>query len=325
MQRLRRISLVKEGFPVTVVAYNFKKQFIKPIQYGTKTQTIRAIGKRAHATVGSLLQLYYGQRTTQCEKIIDDVYCRRRETVQIAFERGEIIDALVGGKSVADLDQFAIADGFNCISAMTEFWNDSYPQTAGFTGRLLPQVLIGWDVPFQTAPTFMEHLHGEDQREIDDMAKETKATKAVRKKAAKKPLVPKKPGGTTAKKSTKASKGTAAAKKPAKKTKAKKEEAVRIGRESNQGSLFEKHGAEMKQVADLARKANDAILQSKKWKDKNEEHIQSIVACLKKLGIKNSGKFEIEGIEIDAKVTSDVVVKVKVKKVKPPKKSTKDN
>lgn len=66
-----------------MVAYSFKKQFIKPVQAGLgildpspenslitpKRQTIRAIGKRRHAREGENIQLYYGMRTKQCTSI----------------------------------------------------------------------------------------------------------------------------------------------------------------------------------------------------------------------------------------------------------------
>ena len=51
-------------------AYNFQKQFAPLVESGQKRQTIRAIGKRRHARPGESLQLYTGQRTKACRKLI---------------------------------------------------------------------------------------------------------------------------------------------------------------------------------------------------------------------------------------------------------------
>lgn len=53
-----------------MVAINFKKQFVEPIQNGTKTQTCR---EKNRFKVGDKLQLYYGMRTKQCKKIADAI------------------------------------------------------------------------------------------------------------------------------------------------------------------------------------------------------------------------------------------------------------
>lgn len=78
-------SITKWG--LDMVAYSFKKQFIRPILIGLgaplspdefavgmdefgnvsrpvgKRQTIRALGKRRHARPGELVSLYFGMRT----------------------------------------------------------------------------------------------------------------------------------------------------------------------------------------------------------------------------------------------------------------------
>ena len=58
-----------------MAAYNFQRQFVEPIKTRRKRHTIRNRGKRHHAKPGEPVQLYWGQRTIHCEKIIADPTC----------------------------------------------------------------------------------------------------------------------------------------------------------------------------------------------------------------------------------------------------------
>lgn len=51
-----------------MVAFNFMPQFAPLVASGTKTQTIR---QTARAKPGDRLQLYTGQRTKACRKLVD--------------------------------------------------------------------------------------------------------------------------------------------------------------------------------------------------------------------------------------------------------------
>lgn len=124
-----------------MVAYSFQRQFIAPIQNGTKGQTIRAPGKRRHAAVGQMLQLYFGMRTRQCQKIIDDVACLRVDKVELDLvTKGIIIgDGRVTLDMPGDLDRFAVLDGFENWGALTAFWRQFHPGVDAFDG-----VMPGW-------------------------------------------------------------------------------------------------------------------------------------------------------------------------------------
>jgi uncharacterized protein YcgI (DUF1989 family) len=114
------------------------------IESGDKCQTIRVVGKRRHARPDDQIQIYTAMRTKYCRKIIPDRRCNAQREVVITFDKGEIVDIHVDGVSVDDLDAFAVADGFEDISAMGRFWADNH-QSGDYTGRSLPLVLIEWD------------------------------------------------------------------------------------------------------------------------------------------------------------------------------------
>lgn len=122
-----------------MVAYSFQKRFAPWIEEGTKRHTIRA-DRRRHARPGEALQLYTGMRTTSCRKIIADPLCTSVEQIQIDFDAdGLIINALIDGQPVADLDEFALADGFESLSDMAGFWVMHHGLLRAFHG-----VLISW-------------------------------------------------------------------------------------------------------------------------------------------------------------------------------------
>ncbi|MCA1972097.1 MAG: hypothetical protein LDL44_04610 [Caenispirillum sp.] len=54
-----------------MVAYNFQARFAAAVEAGEKAITIRTIGQRRHARIGERLQLYTGQRTSACRKLLD--------------------------------------------------------------------------------------------------------------------------------------------------------------------------------------------------------------------------------------------------------------
>ena len=122
-----------------MVAYNFQTQFVAPIQAGAKRQTIRRRGMRRHARRGDLLQLYTGQRTKHCRKILDaDPKCVDVYLVTILVTEDTITDVFVDGHRVGSLEQFARRDGFPDLAAMHEFWMRSH-DVGPFSG-----VLIEW-------------------------------------------------------------------------------------------------------------------------------------------------------------------------------------
>lgn len=110
-------------------AYNFKEQFVVPIRSGRKRHTIRGDRKR-HARPGEPMQLYTGQRTKQCMKIIPDPVCTKVEDIEIH----EWTVRLSGQILFADeCEALAVADGFPSFAHMMHFWKGRLP----FKGKLI--------------------------------------------------------------------------------------------------------------------------------------------------------------------------------------------
>lgn len=105
-----------------MVAYNFQKRFVQPIREGTKRNTIRRIGKRRHAKQGEALQLYCGQRTKSCFKIVADRTCSVSVVINIAVGQKMIERIRLGNERVENLEAFAVQDGFPDLETMSRFW-----------------------------------------------------------------------------------------------------------------------------------------------------------------------------------------------------------
>jgi hypothetical protein len=105
-------------------AYNFQKQFVEMILDGSKHHTVRPRRKRP-TVPGDKLVLYTGQRTPQCEKIMDAV-CTSVVPIEIYTE--SFIGVVLDGRALSDKEimLFAERDGFNDIYAFLEFF-ERYP------------------------------------------------------------------------------------------------------------------------------------------------------------------------------------------------------
>lgn len=124
-----------------MVAYNFQKQFGDRIVDGSKNQTVRRTGKRRHANPGDMVQLYTGQRTTSCKKLVDDRTCLAREPIQIVIEENSVAAIRILGKPITKtgyktLEAFAIADGFESLEAFHRFWR-KFHGVGVFDGELI--------------------------------------------------------------------------------------------------------------------------------------------------------------------------------------------
>ena len=104
-----------------MVAYNFKKIFVPSIEQLQKLQTIRAHRKR-HTRPGELVQLYTGQRTRHCRKIIPDPPCEAINDIVIDVKAptgreafGRVAAVAVDGAQLDDwlVDHLALNDGFD--------------------------------------------------------------------------------------------------------------------------------------------------------------------------------------------------------------------
>lgn len=148
-----------------MVAYSFKKQFIRPILIGlgasmsadefaagmdefgnvarpeAKRQTIRSLGKRRHARPGETIQLYTAMRTKQCRKL-GEALCKSVSDIRIFVHR-EVIRLPCSQIEGGALDAFARADGFADWPQMKQFWIDEHGELVKF-GPFVG-VLIQWE------------------------------------------------------------------------------------------------------------------------------------------------------------------------------------
>lgn len=117
-----------------MVAYSFHPRFVDPIREGTKRQTIRAIGSRRHAHHGDPLQLYTGMRTKRCKLILATV-CEGQQRILIDWR---VRHYKVEGEETRKLGNlFAMADGFDSIDQMQDFWAKYHPGINVFNGVII--------------------------------------------------------------------------------------------------------------------------------------------------------------------------------------------
>lgn len=125
-----------------MVAYNFKKRFIEPIQAGTKRQTIRAPrdGRSRHARPGEEVQLYFGLRSRQTQMILHGAVCTAVETVSLNFVRDSVLLSSGIAYDLGALDLFAVDDGFADWADLKRFWAEEHSAISVFGG-----ILIRWE------------------------------------------------------------------------------------------------------------------------------------------------------------------------------------
>lgn len=103
-----------------MVAYNFKKNLVKPILSNEKFYTIRATRRSKE---DDKLQLYTGQRTKQC-KLIGYATCSGTYVVFINEKSVSVENHRYSG--VIELDTFARGDGFKCFEDMKDFFRKTH-------------------------------------------------------------------------------------------------------------------------------------------------------------------------------------------------------
>lgn len=100
-----------------MVAFNFMPLFADRVASGEKTQTIRATRR---AKKGDRLQLYTGQRTKACRKLVDpDPVCTLVDYVGI---RPEYLTLGNVALHEGDADAFARRDGFADFDEMVNWF-----------------------------------------------------------------------------------------------------------------------------------------------------------------------------------------------------------
>lgn len=104
-----------------MVALNFSPQFVPLIEARIKRQTIR---QTIRARVGDSLQLYTGQRTKECRKLVEpDPICSLVDYVSI---RPDYLTLGNKVKHEGDADDFARRDGFTDYADMVKWFQDRY-------------------------------------------------------------------------------------------------------------------------------------------------------------------------------------------------------
>jgi hypothetical protein len=112
-----------------MVALNFAAEFAADVEAGRKTQTIR---ERARTKAGDRIQLYTGQRTTDCRKLGEAV-CVDVTYVGLTARGVTLGDVR---RFPRDRDEFARLDGFPDYAAMWGWFRDRYG-TESFTGHVI--------------------------------------------------------------------------------------------------------------------------------------------------------------------------------------------
>lgn len=128
-------------------ALNFQKRFAEAVEFGDKTQTIRAHRKdgRAHAKRGDVLKLYTGMRSKGCRLLgegrviwTEDVEIREDWSLYVGRHYVQAGDALRGETEDRDND-FAEKDGFKGAVEMYEWFQETH-------GLPFEGTLIRWEL-----------------------------------------------------------------------------------------------------------------------------------------------------------------------------------
>lgn len=105
--------------------FNFKKQFVDPINAGTKIGTIRRPRKH-EPRIGQPMRLQYGPRFKPTLIRMDEV--RGVSDIRLDFAKGTVTFSMLWGTAaVEDLHAFAVADGFADWDDLRAFWHDVHP------------------------------------------------------------------------------------------------------------------------------------------------------------------------------------------------------
>jgi len=120
-----------------MVAINFSSRFAPLVEAGTKQQTIR---RTARCKVGDHLQIYTGQRTAGCRKLIHpDPICTFVGYVHL---RPDGITVGNVDSHPRDIDEFARADGFHDYAEMHAWFVETYGSPY-FVGSIIKWRLHG--------------------------------------------------------------------------------------------------------------------------------------------------------------------------------------
>lgn len=110
-----------------MVAYNFQRELAPKVESLQKRQTVRAHGRRRHARPGDALQLYTGQRTRSCRKLLDAT-CTAVADVIIDRDENALPRIHIAGQKLDALEAYAFAkaDGFTSAEAMIQWFEQQH-------------------------------------------------------------------------------------------------------------------------------------------------------------------------------------------------------
>ncbi len=115
-----------------MVAFNFSPEFAAKVTSGEKRQTIR---QKKRGQVGDRVQLYTGQRTKKCRKLVDPDPIL--ELINYVAIRPGYLTLGNTALHPGNADDFARADGFKDYAAMVAWFEKKYgsPYFVGFIHR----------------------------------------------------------------------------------------------------------------------------------------------------------------------------------------------
>lgn len=129
-----------------MVAYNFQARFEAPLLARTKRQTIRAEGRKRHARAGETIQLQAGPRFHP--RRLGLATCEAVDGITLSFgNRPSVILPAVTIDAPADLDAFAVLDGFASWRDLAAFWAVTHGEHFVFEG-----LRISWGETFVPTP-----------------------------------------------------------------------------------------------------------------------------------------------------------------------------
>ena len=104
----------------------FKKQFVQPIQLGTKVLTIRR-KRKIQPKIGERLYMYTGLRTANCEKISDNETLISVQKVHLHIYRitnYTTINIKIDGRYLteSEMRKLAVYDGFYSLNHFINYW-----------------------------------------------------------------------------------------------------------------------------------------------------------------------------------------------------------
>ena len=104
-----------------MVAFNFRREFKPKILNGTKLSTIRSTQR---CNVGDIMQLYVGQRTAECEKLMD-ARCVGVCSIVINHTNFWATSGIFGNVRPSDRPLHE-QEGFQNVKEMVDFFREQY-------------------------------------------------------------------------------------------------------------------------------------------------------------------------------------------------------